>query len=87
MESNLHLFDSFGDRCAGNIAGHHCQPILWVGGGGKPGFAQCPFNQPLDEALGKADELVAILRERLNRNRIRTIERDNGPLAIWMKIG
>jgi phosphate transport system permease protein len=36
-------------------------------------------GQPLDD-LDK-DQLIAILRERLNKNRIRTIERDNGPLA------
>jgi phosphate transport system permease protein len=35
--------------------------------------------QPLDQ-LSK-DELIAILRDQLNKNRIRTIERDNGPMA------
>ncbi len=36
-------------------------------------------STPLEEL--PAAELVKILREKLNKNRIRTIERDNGPLA------
>lgn len=36
-------------------------------------------DQPLDQL--EEDELITILRDRLNRNRIRTIERDQGPLA------
>ncbi len=35
--------------------------------------------QPLEQL--SSDELIQIMRSKLNKNRIRTIERDNGPLA------
>lgn len=36
-------------------------------------------DQPLEEL--SSEQLIGIIRDRLNKNRVRTIERDNGPLA------